>query len=229
MPGQEACRASAAEKSRQRRPAVMQPQLFSAKCVRSSDFLYHGSTTKRGAPRDGGPYGKCNRKSRAYPEGALDLDGSAVRFDDFARNSEPEPSSLGRSIGLVAGLEEFLEDVRQLFCRNSHSRIANCETHLILGAFDEKLHCATAIGELECIREKIAEHFVDAVFIPENMRRRLAAANNTEVDLALKCQHLERCLERMKESIEIYLPALELAAARFEPADVEQSLHQPCK
>src|SRR5512141_488945 len=195
-------------------------------CAVSSDFLYYGCPPERSAPRYCSAYRKCNRKGRAHAKCAVDFDRSAMRLDDLAGYRKAQPGALRRCERLIACLEEFLEDVRQLLGGDADPGVTHRDGYFVLGPFDAQLDRAAAVGELERVREKIAEHFVDAVFVPEDVCRKVARANDAEVDLALKRQHLERRLERMQEAVEVHLSPLELAATRLETADVEQALHQ---
>src|SRR6266545_3177413 len=117
--------------------------------------------------------------------------------------------------------------MRQLLGRDSGSGIPDRDSDLVVDALHRELHCSAAIGELERVGKEIPEHLVDAVLIPQDVRRKVIAANHAECDLPLKREHLERRFECVKEPVEVDLAPLELSTASLEPTDVEQTLYQP--
>ena len=50
---------------------------------------------------------------------------------------------------------------------------------------------AAPLGELEGIREEVAENFVDPVLIPEDLRGKVLAVIDGEGDIALRSEHRE--------------------------------------
>ncbi len=87
-------------------------------------------------------------------------------FDDLPCNRQAETRAAGRGLRLIVCLIELFEDVRQLFRRDSGARITHGNRHLVVRTFDGKLNRSAAIGELESVRQKIAEDLIDPVFVP---------------------------------------------------------------
>src|SRR5467141_4937009 len=77
------------------------------------------------------PYREHERKDAAAPHFALDLDASAVRFNDALRNGEPEPDS-----ATVASLRlpELSEQSGNLRRRNARASVDHGVLHFAVGA-----------------------------------------------------------------------------------------------
>jgi hypothetical protein len=52
---------------------------------------------------------------------------------------------------------------------------------------------------------------------------------DAENDLALHGEHRKRVLQRHEQPLQVHASDIELAATRFETADVEQALYQSCQ
>src|SRR5688500_10314001 len=156
-----------------------------SKSLGSSHFLDGRGTAEWCAASDRSTDGQRDRKSRAHSKGTVYPDAPAVCLDDLPGYGQPQPRALCGCVGLIACLEEFLEDVRQLLGGYSDAGIAHGNAHVVVGALDAELDRASAVRELERVREKVAQHFVDTILVPEYMRRKISAANDAEVDLPL--------------------------------------------
>src|SRR5690348_15907270 len=163
---------------------------------------------------------------RPHTHDALHRNLPAVRHDDLARDREPESAAAVRRRFLVVRLEELLEDVRQLLQRDAGARVAYIEMHLLIHRIHEQLHRSAALRELERVRDEIAEHFADAVGIPEDFGGQRTRALDPEIDPPLHRQHPERLLELGQEYLEVRWAEIELAAARLEAAHIQQLMHQ---
>ncbi len=82
-------------------------------------------------------------------------------------------------------------------------------------------------SELERVGEEVADDFVDAIGVPVHLEGQPVLALDAELDLTLHGEHVERALELRQHVVEVHGARLETAAARLEPTDVEQLIHQP--
>src|SRR5256885_2314101 len=127
----------------------------------------------------------------------------------------------------LVGLEELVKNVRQLLRRDARPGIRDRDHDIAIVSRHRKRHLSAPVGELEGVREKVAKHFVDAVFIPESRRWKTVAVVNCKRYVALRGQHGKRALQGVEEAWQIHLPHIELATTRLEAADVQQALDQP--
>src|SRR4029079_2017032 len=104
---------------------------------------------------------------------------------------------------LICGVTQLLEYPRKLFGRNASSAVVHPhEDGVVLNRLEYQLYRAAARGELEGVREKVAEDLVDAVRVPEHFVGQARLALHTEVDLALHSQHVEGALQVGDEPVQ---------------------------
>src|SRR5206468_3901756 len=102
---------------------------------------------------------------------ALYLDIATVGFDDFFRNRQAEAGALCGRLSLVIGLVKLVEDVGKLFRGDAGASISDRNDYVAVCRLHCEGHCAATRGKLECVREEVAQHLVDAVLIPKDSCR----------------------------------------------------------
>src|SRR4029453_11674819 len=167
------------------------------------------------------PNGKRDRERGARSQRALDADGPAMRADDALRDRKPEPSALRRRRRLVVRLKEFLEDERHVLRRNDSAGIAHEHLPGIVHRRDGELHRATALGELECVREQVAQHLAHAGLVPYDLIGQSGSTLHMEADSSLNRKHAKRRLELREKWNQLHGSELELSAAGLEAAPLK--------
>src|SRR5687767_9980573 len=130
-------------------------------------------------------------------------------------------------LGLIGGLEEFLEDSRDLLRWDTSARIVHLHLNALINGRDTQIDLAATLGELEGVRDQITQHLVDAIGIPvHGLGQSILRGAHLEANAALVGEYLKRLLEIVEEAPELGGPYIQFSAAGFEPRDVEQLIDQ---
>ncbi len=98
--------------------------------------------------------------------------------------------------------------------------------HVIPFGVNIEIDVSASRGEFERVGQEIAKDFADAVGVPHDFARHAGIAGYDEAHVALACQNMERGHQVIEQVTQCEWPRLELAAARLEPADIQQLFHQ---
>jgi hypothetical protein len=125
-----------------------------------------------------------------------------VGLDNLLGDGKSQARSRRCGRSLIIRLVELLKDTRKLIGRNSRPGVVNLHLNGVVHRLYRKLHRAALRGELESVRQQVAEHLVDAILIPMHVGREIAATDHPEVDVALNGQDVESALEILGHPVE---------------------------
>ncbi len=110
-----------------------------------------------------GAVGRREREGGSFPNGALHVDLSAMGRDDLADDRQAEPCTTGP---LCPGrTEEFIEDSRQEFLRDTLAGILDCKLDRALLGNSTQADLSPSRGVPQCVGDEIVENMLDSLLV----------------------------------------------------------------
>src|SRR5262245_33707468 len=107
---------------------------------------------------DGAASRKADRKAGAGIDFTDGVDGSAMLFDDPFSKAQSKTNAFHFLVSRRISTIETLEDVRQCFCRDPWSSVADLDPHGVRIELAPNGHVPSRRGVLDCIIENIDEN-----------------------------------------------------------------------
>ena len=166
-------------------------------------------------PRDG------ESEGASFAQGTLHRDVAAQPSGELARNGEAEAGASVAAVSGAVGLAEGFEDYLLLICGDADAAVTHRERHaLVRGVQNPQTH-RTILGELECVREQIAQYLLDAQPVAHDRSRRLRRQRGLEGQVLLRGDRLEGAPQRFEGARQVYRFDLKFHSSCLDAREVE--------
>ena len=167
-----------------------------------------------------------NRKARALPESAGDLDGAAVQVSQLLDQREPDASALMRAAVLALDPVKSLEEPRQFLPGNSQSGVSHAQLDAaVVGGLAQRNLDLAFEGVLERVRDQIEDDLLPHVAVNEGRLRQWSAIDQV-AQAGLVHRRLKRAGEVGGVGGEVDRLVERLNPARLEAREIEQRVDE---
>ena len=181
-------------------------------------------------PRRGGdlrPFPGHDQGEPAAPARcALDGDRAPQQARQFARDRQAEPGAAIAAIDRAVRLAEGFEDDLVLPLGDADARILDQEGDAIVDPCFHRQRHATAVGELDRIRQQVLQDLLEALLVADHGRRRVVFDRHDELECLVGRQRREGALQRVDEPLHREEFRMEFQAPRLDPGQVEDVVDQ---